>query len=82
MSIIAWNCRGMENLSVVPKLKYLVNYYKPGALFLSETLVHSNKTTDFRYMLGFDNCFYVSSNGRSGCLALFWQNSFVCTILN
>jgi len=33
-------------------------------------------------MLGFDNCFAVSSIGRSGGLALFWQNSFNCTVLN
>jgi len=82
MSIIAWSCRGLGNLSVVLKLKYLVRYYKPDALFLSETLVHSNKTNDFRYMLSFDNCFSVSSNGRSGGLTLFWQNSFVCTVLD
>jgi len=66
---------------VVAKLKYLVCYYKSVALFLSETLVHSNKTNDFCYMLGFDNCFAVSSNGRSGDLALFRRNSFNCTVL-
>jgi hypothetical protein len=82
MSLIGWNCRGLGNLSVVPKLKYLVRYYKLDTLFLSETLVHSNKTNEFRHLLGFDNCFSVSSNGRSGGLALFWQNSFNCTILN
>jgi hypothetical protein len=70
------------NLSVVPKLKYLVHYYKSDALFLSETLVHSNKTDEFRYLLGFDNCFSVGRYGRSGRLALFWQNSFLCTVLN
>jgi hypothetical protein len=82
MSIIGWNCRGLGHLSVVPKLKYLVRYYKPDALFLSETLVHSNKTEAFRYMLGFENCFAVNSNGRSGGLALFWRNSFNCKVLN
>jgi len=145
MSIIGWNCRGLGNLNVVPKLKwemltggyrlrkpnvvmlhwnlcihdlkniksnifnlklsiltsltsapasapgaqvnmtqlkYIVRYYKSDALFLSETLVHSNKTNDFRYMLGFDNCFDMSSNGRNGGLTLFWQNSFNCTVLN
>jgi len=33
-------------------------------------------------MLGFDHCFVVSSNGRSGGLALFWRASFSCTVLN
>jgi len=26
--------------------------------------------------------FSISSNGRSGGLALFWRNSFICTVLN
>jgi hypothetical protein len=81
MSLIGWNCQGFWNLSVVPKLKYLVRY-KLNALFLSETLVHSNKTNDLRYMFHFDNCFDVSSNGRSGGLALFWKNYFNCIVLN
>ena len=51
-------------------------------LFLSEHLVHSNETNDFRYMLGFDNCFVVNSSGRSGGLALFWRTFFNCTVLN
>ena len=50
MSLTGWKCRGLENLSVVPKLKYLVHYYKPNALFLSETLVHSNKNNFFCYL--------------------------------
>jgi len=33
-------------------------------------------------MLGFQNCFAVNSNGRSGGLALFWSNSFNCKVLN
>ncbi|KEH37643.1 hypothetical protein MTR_2g043870 [Medicago truncatula] len=77
-----WNCRGLGNPSIVPKLKYILRYHKPAALFLNETLVHSNKANEFRYMLGFDNRFVVSSIGRSGGLALFWQNSFNCTVLN
>ncbi|KEH38704.1 endonuclease/exonuclease/phosphatase family protein [Medicago truncatula] len=59
-----------------------MNSHKPATLFFSETLVHSNKANEFRYMLGFDNCFVVSSIGRSGGLALFWQNSFNCIVLN
>lgn len=82
MSPIGWNCRSIGNLSVVPKLKYLVLYYKSDALFLSETLVHSNKTNEFRYFLGFDNCLVVIGNGRSGGIALFWCTSFNFTVLN
>jgi len=51
MSIIGWNCRDLGNPSIVPKLKYIVRYHKPAALFLSETLVHSNKANEFRICL-------------------------------
>lgn len=58
------------------KTKNVVRYYKFDALFLSETLVHSNKTQEFSYILGFDNCFTISSNGRSGGITLFCHNYF------
>jgi hypothetical protein len=82
MSLVCWNCRGLGNLRVVPKLKYLVRYFRPDVLFLSETLVSSNKSEAFRYMLGYVSCLAVNSTGRSGGLALYWNTSFNCTVIN
>jgi exonuclease III len=82
MSLVCWNCRGLGNLRVVPKLKYLVRFFKPDVLFLSETLVSSNKSEAFRYLLGFDSCLAVSCTGRSGGLALYWNSSFNCSVIN
>ena len=82
MSLINWNCRGLGSLSAIPNLKFLVRYYKPDTLFLSETLVFRNKIEKFRYILGFDNCFVFNRQGRSGGLAFFWRNSFNYRILN
>jgi len=65
-SIISWNCRGPGNLSAISNLKFLVRYYKSDALFLSETLDFRNKIEEFRYILGFDNCFAVDRQGRGG----------------
>jgi hypothetical protein len=72
----------MGNLSVVPKLKFLVLYYNPDALFLSETLVHINKIEEFRYILGYDYCFARDRVGRGGDITLFWCKSCNCTIVN
>jgi len=47
MSIVCWNCRGLGNLRVIPKIKFLIRYYKPGILFLSETILHVNKIEEF-----------------------------------
>jgi exonuclease III len=82
MSVISWNCRGLGSLSAIPNLKFLVRYYKPDALFLSETLVFRNKIEEFRCILGFENCFAVDRQGRGGGLALFWRNSLKCSITN
>lgn len=54
MNIISWNCRGLGNLRAGPSLKHLVRMYNLVAIFLYETLVHSNKVKEFKYMLGFD----------------------------
>jgi len=74
MSIISWSYIGLGNRSVALKLKYIIRYYKSNALFLSEALVHSNKTGEFCCLLGFDSYLAISGLRRSGCLALFWLN--------
>jgi len=63
-------------VSVVPNLKYLVWYYSPYILFLSEILVHRNKIKEFRYILGFDSCFCVDRVSRGCGLDLYW-GSFI-----
>ncbi|KEH36675.1 endonuclease/exonuclease/phosphatase family protein [Medicago truncatula] len=82
MSVISLNCRGLGSPSAVPNLKYLVRFYKPSILFLSETLVYRNKIEEFHYVLGFSNCFAVDRVGRSGGLAFYWNSSLNCQIIN
>jgi hypothetical protein len=43
-------------------------------MFLSETKMRDNNVRKFQWSLGFDSCFAVSSEGKSGGLALFWGN--------
>jgi len=82
MSIIAWNFRGLGNLRVIPKIKFLVWYYKSDIFFLCETMVEINKIEEFRYLLGYDSCFAPDRNNRGGGIALFWRNSVNCSIVN
>lgn len=56
--------------SPVGELRYLVK--RLSLLFLSETKMRDNKVRSFMWFLGFDGCFSVSSEGKSGWLALFW----------
>jgi len=80
--MISWSCRGLGNLSVVPKLKCPVCYYKSDALIFSATLVHFNKIEEFCYLLSFDNCLIVSFNGQSDDLTLLRCNSLNCIVLH
>jgi hypothetical protein len=40
-----------------------------------ETQVHKTRVESLARTLGFDNVFAVSSTGRSGGLAIFWNNA-------
>lgn len=82
MSTIAWKCRGLGNLRVIPKIKFLVRYYKPDILFLCETMVDINKIEEFRYLFGYDSCFAPARINRGGGIALFWRNTVNCSIVN
>jgi exonuclease III len=82
MNLVSWNCRGLGSPSAVSNLKYLVRHHKIVILFLSETLVSSNKIEEIRYVLGFNSCFSVDRVGRSGGFAMFWNSSHNCQLLD
>jgi hypothetical protein len=82
MNLVAWNCRGLGSPSAVSNLKYLVRHHNVAILFLSETLVCKNKIEEIHYLLGFHSSFSVDRVGRSGGLAMFWQSSIDCSILD
>jgi len=82
MKIISWNCRGLCSPRAIPKLKYPVRVYKPDVLFLCETIYISNKIENLKYGLGYDCCFTVNRQGRSGGLVFYWNLNVSCSILN
>jgi len=69
-------------MRAIPKIKFLVRYYKLDILFLCETIVQVNKIEEFRYLLGYDSCFAPTRNSRGGGVALFWRNTVNCSIVN
>ena len=78
MNLLCWNCRGLGTDLTVGELRHLVKRYRPSLLFLSETKMRDTKVRKFMWSLGFSGCFAVSSDGKSGGLALFWVQE--CTI--
>ena len=80
--MITWNCHGLGNPRAVIALKNLNKSWKPVFVFLCETLVNSNKLEEIKRVIGFSNCFCVDKDGRSGGLALLWNNTISISILS
>lgn len=74
MNILSWNCRGLGRDSTVGELRWLVKQYLPSLLCLSETKMRDDTVKGFMWSLGYNACLAVSSQGRSGGLALFWRS--------
>jgi hypothetical protein len=65
----------------VRELRDLAKKYSPTVFFVLETQLHKKRVERLASTLGFDRCFAVSSSGRSGGLALFWNNDISIDIL-
>lgn len=82
MSWVGWNCRGLGNSRSVRCLRDLIRTRNPVFVFLSETMVKSEKISEISTSLGFTNNFAVNSVGRGGGLAVMWKRNVMCTILS
>ncbi|KAL9663716.1 hypothetical protein QQ045_019107 [Rhodiola kirilowii] len=74
MKILAWNCIGLGSSSAVRALKEVISSSRPLVVGILETKCGSRRCEAVRIQLGFDCCFVVPARGRSGGLALFWNN--------
>jgi exonuclease III len=74
MIILSWNCRGLGNLRTIHELRPMVREKKPNLMFLMETKLRKNKIELIRTKIGFNNMFVVECVGKSGGLALFWED--------
>lgn len=82
MNLVSWNCRGIGKPRAVRVLREMVNSFKPDLLFLSETLVVSNKIEALASKLGYADFFSVDRQGRGGGLAVLWKRTMRCTVVD
>jgi hypothetical protein len=73
MNPLAWNCRGLGNPRAVRTFRDLQKMKAPKVLFLSETKLNVEEMEWIRVGLKYDSAFVVPSKGRSGGLALLWD---------
>ncbi|XP_074346816.1 uncharacterized protein LOC141685620 [Apium graveolens] len=81
MKTISWNYRGLGNSRAVRALGDLVKSRKPNMLFLMETLSNTDIRRKLSKKMGFEHCWSVDSQGRSGGLALMWDKSIHCEVV-
>ncbi|CAM8895955.1 unnamed protein product [Rhodiola kirilowii] len=82
MKIFSWNCRGLGRPRTVRALRDAMRSLSPQIVGLMETKKRASDIEGVRCKLGFRNGFGVSCRGRSGGLALFWDDSLCLEILN
>lgn len=82
MNLIGWNCRGLGKPRSVRCLRDLVKSRHPDFLFLSETMVQSNKIKDLSEQMGFASSYAVERVGQGGGLAIMWRRNVICTVIS
>ena len=81
MNALAWNCRGVGNPRTVRDLAAFVQSYHPKLVFLSETRQSEEQMQQLRWRLGLKGCLARSCVGRSGGVALFWEESLIVNLV-
>jgi hypothetical protein len=82
MSLLSWNCRGLEQPRTVRELICLVYIFCPKLVFLSETRQQKDRVRNLRTRVGLNNCFVVDGEGKGGGLTLYWDDSIKIDIIS
>ncbi|KAE8793329.1 hypothetical protein D1007_32030 [Hordeum vulgare] len=81
MSALCWNYHGMGKAATVRELRNFVRQFPPTMLCIVETQIKGYRVEVLVSTLGYDNAYAVDSQGRSGGMGLFWNNSTEVEIL-
>ena len=81
MKILSWNSRGLGSHWTISYLRETCHKHKPDFLFLSETKQNFGFVQRFQSHFSYDSLVTVDPNGRSGGLALFYNNDYQVKIL-
>ena len=81
MKILSWNVRGLGSHWTISYLREIWHKHKPEFIFLSETKQDFEFVQGVQAHFGYDYLVTVDPNGRSGGLALFYNNEYQVKIL-
>ncbi|CAM8880738.1 unnamed protein product [Rhodiola kirilowii] len=80
MRVFSWNCRGLGRPRTVRALVEAIREYSPQIVCLIEIKRDAKGWDLLKMKLGFSNCFIVKSRGKSGGLAVWWDNDVDLTV--
>ena len=81
MSALCWNCRGAGKLEAVRELRVFARKFAPSMLCIVETQISGARFEVFANTLGYDQAYAIDSQGRSGGMGIFWNNTTNVQIL-
>ena len=81
MSALCWNCRGAGKPAAVRELREFARKFAPNVLCIVETQISGVRVEAFANTLGYDHAYAIDSQGRSGGMGIFWNNTIDVQIL-
>lgn len=82
MIVLSWNCKGLGQAATVPTICELARTRRPDIIFLYETLSFGVRLEALRVKLKFNSYFSIDCIGHSGRIAVLWNESSLCSVLN
>ena len=82
MNLISWNCRGLGNPATVQEAREFAAKFTPVVLCLIETQISSDRAEALAGSLGFDHSYAIGSLGRSGGIAVYWNDVVEIEVLD
>ncbi|TYH01825.1 hypothetical protein ES288_A09G090400v1 [Gossypium darwinii] len=82
MKFLCWNYYGLGNPTIVREFKQFLVVNNPDVIFLNETKMKANDFQHVQNRCMMKNGLAMSSEGRSGDLALMWREDFDVNIQN
>ena len=81
IKILSWNCKDSRSHWTESYLREIWHKHKTDFLFLSDTKQNFGFVQRFQSHFGYDSLVTVDLNGRSGGLALFYNNEYQVKVL-
>lgn len=80
MSLISWNCQGLENFLSVKALEKVINKEDSIIVFLMETKSNTEGMKLVKEKCNMKHGLIVPSEGKSGGLALLWKEGITVEV--